>query len=67
MPQLPGVCAPMIEMMRRGDGEAEQRLAVEHRHAEGDVGAVRGAAVGIVVDDDVARPEHVAARGEALP
>ena len=55
-----------VEMVRGGDREADQLAAVKHRHAERHVGAVRGAAVGIVVHDHVAGAEYVAARLEAL-
>ena len=55
-----GVCTD-VEMVRRGDGEAEQLIVVEYRHAERHVGTVRGATIGIVVHDHIAGTEHVAA------
>src|SRR5271169_294685 len=48
-------------MVRRGDGEAEQLILVEYRHAERHVGTVRGATIGIVVHDHIAGTQHVAA------
>src|SRR5436853_387693 len=48
------------------EGEAEQLLAVEGRHAEADVRAVGGTVVGRVVDDHVALVELLAALGEEL-
>jgi hypothetical protein len=53
-----------VEVVRRRHREANQRAVVEDRHAETDVGAVRGAVVRVVVDDHVARLEGVAARLE---
>ncbi len=46
-----------VEHVRGHGGEAEQLPLVEDRHRDGDVGAVRGAEVGMVVDDDVAVPD----------
>ena len=48
------------------EGEADQLLAVEDRHAEADVRAVGGTVVGRVVDDHVALVELLAALGEEL-
>ena len=50
-----------VEMMRRRCGEGDQASADEHRHDEGDVRAVAGAGIGVVVHDDVAGADHVAA------
>ncbi len=50
-----------IEMVGRGDRKADQRIVVENRHAERDIGPMRGAAIGIVVHDHVARAHGIAA------
>jgi hypothetical protein len=55
-----------VEVMRRGDREADQVATVKHWHAERHVGAVRGAAIGIVVHDHVAGTEYLAPRLESL-
>ena len=44
---------------------ADELAVVEDRHDEGDVRAMRGAVVGVVVDDDVARLPFLAELGEA--
>ena len=53
-------------MMRGRDGKADQRLVEKHRHAEGDVGPMRRAAIGVVVHDDVAGADRLAAFRERL-
>ena len=50
-----------IDVMGGGAGEAHQRALVEHRHAKSDVRHVAGAAVGVVVDVDIARLDGLAA------
>ena len=59
------VCAD-VQMVRGRDREADQIVAIEHRHAERHVGTVRRPAIGIVVHDDVAGAEHVAAGRKPL-
>ena len=54
MPQLPGVSAPMSRWCAVVTEKPISSSVVEDRHAEADVGPVRGAAVGVVVHDDVA-------------
>ena len=53
-----------VEMVRRRHRERHERPVDEDRHGEGDVRPVRGAAIGIVVHDDVAGADGFAARGE---
>ena len=55
-----------IEMMRGGDGIADQRVVAEDRHDEGYVRPVACAVIGGVVDDDVALMEGLAALLENL-
>ena len=55
-----------IEMMRGGDGVADQRAVAEDRHDEGHVRPVARAVIGGVVDDDVALMEGLAALLENL-
>ena len=50
-----------IDVMGGGAGEADQRVLAEHRHAERDVGHMARAAIGVVVDVDVARLDGLAA------
>ena len=49
-----------VHMMGGGRSEADQRALVKHRHAKGDIGHVARAAVGVVVDVDVARLDRLA-------
>jgi hypothetical protein len=51
-------------MVCRGGGKADQLALDEHRHDEGDVGAVAGARVGVVVHEHIAWPELIAALGQ---
>ena len=44
-----------VEVVRSRGREADELAVVEHGHDEADVGLVRRAVVGVVVDDDVAR------------
>ena len=53
-----------VEMVRGGHREADQLARVKRRHAEGHVGAVGGATVGVVVHDHVAGLDRLAARLE---
>ena len=55
-----------IQMMGGGRRKSDQLARLENRHAERDVGPMRGAAVGVVVHDDVARPDLVPALGQHL-
>ena len=55
MPQLPGRQRAEVEVVRGRGREADQLAAVEDRDDEADVGLVRGAVVGVVVDDHVPR------------
>ena len=52
-------------MVRGRRREADELAAVEDGDDEADVGPVRGAVVGVVVDDDVARLPLLAELGEA--
>ena len=52
-------------VMRRRRGKGDQSATHEHWHDEGDVGAVARARIGVVVHDEVARPESLTARGHA--
>jgi hypothetical protein len=54
-----------IQVVGGRHGEADEPLVLEHRHAEGDIRAVRCPAIGIIVHDDVARTNDVAARRKA--
>ena len=50
----PRVGAPDVEHVRRRAREADELAVEEDRDHDRDVGGVRGAAVGVVVQDDVA-------------
>ena len=54
-----------VEMVGRRRREADELVRVEDRHDEADVGLVRRAVVGMVVDDDVARLPFQPELGEA--
>ena len=54
IPQLPGRQRAEVEVVRGRGREADELAVVEDGHDEADVGLVRGAVVGVVVDDDVA-------------
>ena len=59
-----------IEVMRGRHREGDEGAVEEDRHGEGDVRTVRGAAIGIVVQDDVARadrPRHARPRAFLMP
>ena len=50
-----------IDVMGRGPGESHQHALVEHGQAKRDIGYVARAAIGVVVDVDVARLDRLAA------
>ena len=60
MPQLSRRMRPDVEMMRGRDREADELPAAKNRHAERHIGAVRSAAVRVVMHDHVAGAENVA-------
>ena len=51
-------------MVGGGRGEGDQPSSDEDRNDEGHVGSMTGPGIGVVVHDDVARPDRVAALGE---
>jgi hypothetical protein len=61
MPQLPGGQRADIEMMSGGGGECDEAPFVKHRHDEGKVRPVAGAAIGVVVHDHVTGPHRIPA------
>ena len=52
-----------VEVVRGGDREADEPAVVERGHDEGDIGAMARPGVGVVVHDDVAGADLVAALG----
>jgi hypothetical protein len=54
-----------VEVVGGRGGETNKLAAMEDRHAEGDVGLMRGAVIGVVVDDHVSGLPLDAELGEA--